>query len=139
VLKKRIIGPYYGRTASGVKLSPIQDRRPFPGKHLPSPVRELQQNYPLEFWVQLSATLVFSDDDYRREGAVIAQDLGPCQVIIAIKEIPRPPSSCVFMKKGLYILIFLRDIGRKGESYIRPEGSGHQPTDFCTIEFGRFS
>ncbi len=67
-----------------------EDRNPWERRAplIPSHVRELQQNYPLEVWVQPSATRVFSDDDYRREGAVIAQDLSPCQVIIGIKEIP---------------------------------------------------
>jgi saccharopine dehydrogenase (NAD+, L-lysine-forming) len=67
-----------------------EDRNPWERRAplIPSHVRELQQNYPLEVWVQPSATRVFSDDDYRREGAVIARDLSPCQVIIAIKEIP---------------------------------------------------
>ncbi len=55
---------------------------------IPAHVRELQGNHPLEIWVEPSAIRVFSDDDYRREGAVVTNDLSPCQVIIAVKEVP---------------------------------------------------
>jgi alpha-aminoadipic semialdehyde synthase len=55
---------------------------------IPSHVRELVQNYPLEIWVQPSKLRVFPDENFAREGAKVQEDLSPCKVIFAIKEIP---------------------------------------------------
>ncbi|HEX9902411.1 MAG TPA: bifunctional lysine ketoglutarate reductase /saccharopine dehydrogenase family protein [Acidobacteriota bacterium] len=67
---------------------------------IPSHVRELQQNYPLEVWVQPSSIRIFSDDEYRREGATLTDDLSPCQVIVAVKEVP--PSNILPEKTYLF-------------------------------------
>jgi alanine dehydrogenase len=67
---------------------------------IPSHVRALQQNYPLEIWIQPSSTRIFSDDEYRREGAILANDLSPCQVIVAVKEVP--PSAILPEKTYLF-------------------------------------
>jgi len=55
---------------------------------IPSHVRELMDKYPLEIWLQPSSIRVFSDEDYLRDGAKIEENLSPCSIILAIKEIP---------------------------------------------------
>ncbi len=39
--------------------------------------------------VQPSAIRAFADEDYRRAGAEIGDDLSPCSLVVAVKEIPR--------------------------------------------------
>jgi saccharopine dehydrogenase (NAD+, L-lysine-forming) len=55
---------------------------------IPSHVREILQNYPMELWMQPSDIRVFSDQDFIREGAKIEEDLSSCSVVFAVKEIP---------------------------------------------------
>jgi alpha-aminoadipic semialdehyde synthase len=55
---------------------------------IPSHLRELKKDCGLRFIVQPSPIRVFADDDFRLEGAKVQDDLGPCQVIMAVKEIP---------------------------------------------------
>lgn len=55
---------------------------------IPAHVRELIQELPLEIWLQPSPIRVFPDEDYKREGAKIEENLSPCSVIFAVKEIP---------------------------------------------------
>jgi alpha-aminoadipic semialdehyde synthase len=62
---------------------------------IPTHVRELVQNYPLEIWVQPSELRIFPDGDFSREGAKVEEDLSACKVVFAIKEIPLN-----FFKKG---------------------------------------
>lgn len=66
---------------------------------IPTHVRELIQNHSLEFWLQPSAIRIFPDEDYAREGAKISEDLSPCHIILAIKEIPLR----FFKKEKVYI------------------------------------
>lgn len=68
---------------------------------IPSHVRELIQNYPLEFLVQPSKIRIFPDEDFAREGARVEEDLSPCSVILAIKEIP-----IHFFRKGQAYVFF---------------------------------
>ncbi len=42
---------------------------------------------PLEIRIQPSSIRIFADDDYRREGAT-TEDLSPCSIVLAVKEIP---------------------------------------------------
>lgn len=42
----------------------------------------------LQFCIQPSETRIFSDQEYRDAGTEVAEDLGPCDVILAVKEIP---------------------------------------------------
>lgn len=55
---------------------------------IPSHVREILQNFPLELWIQSSEIRIFSDQDFRLEGAKIEEDLSSCATVFAIKEIP---------------------------------------------------
>jgi saccharopine dehydrogenase (NAD+, L-lysine-forming) len=68
---------------------------------IPTHVRELIQNNPLEIWVQPSKLRVFPDEDFSREGAKLKKDLSPCRVIFAIKEIPLN-----FFRKGQAYVFF---------------------------------
>jgi saccharopine dehydrogenase (NAD+, L-lysine-forming) len=66
---------------------------------IPAHVREFVRGLPVEVRVQPSPNRVFADDDYRREGAVIAEDLSPCSVILAVKEIPAD----LFLENRVYL------------------------------------
>jgi alpha-aminoadipic semialdehyde synthase len=55
---------------------------------IPSHAREIMQNHPIEIWMQPSPIRIFSDEEYEREGAKIGEDLSPCSVVFAVKEIP---------------------------------------------------
>ncbi len=65
-------------------INPWEKRAPL----IPAHVRELRESAGLEFRVQSSSIRVFGDADYLREGARITDDLSPCQVVFALKEIP---------------------------------------------------
>jgi alpha-aminoadipic semialdehyde synthase len=55
---------------------------------IPAHVRELIRDGQVDIRLQPSPIRVFGDEDYRREGATVAEDLSPCSVILAVKEIP---------------------------------------------------
>ncbi len=54
----------------------------------PEQVRELRDKHDIEVWIQPSTIRVFTDDEYRRVGAKVTEDLSPCPVVFAVKEIP---------------------------------------------------
>jgi alpha-aminoadipic semialdehyde synthase len=54
----------------------------------PAHARELLRRLPLEIIIQPSPIRVFSDEDYRREGVAVSEDLSPCSIVLAVKEIP---------------------------------------------------
>ena len=54
----------------------------------PAQVRELREKHGIEVWIQPSTIRVFTDDEYRQAGANVAEDLSPCPVVFAVKEIP---------------------------------------------------
>lgn len=55
---------------------------------VPDDVRCLMREHGLRFCVQRSATRVFRDEAYRDAGAVVADDLRDCPLIMGVKEIP---------------------------------------------------
>jgi saccharopine dehydrogenase (NAD+, L-lysine-forming) len=55
---------------------------------IPLHARELMRELPLEIWIQPSFIRVFADEDYRREGVSVSEDLSPCSIVLAVKEIP---------------------------------------------------
>ncbi|MDD8015631.1 MAG: bifunctional lysine ketoglutarate reductase /saccharopine dehydrogenase family protein [Acidobacteriota bacterium] len=55
---------------------------------IPSHVRELIANHPIDVWVQPSKIRVFADGDYEREGARIEENICPCRIVFGLKEIP---------------------------------------------------
>jgi len=77
--------------------SPWEKRTPL----IPSHLRELTQTHVLEAWLQPSSIRVFSDEDYKSEGAKIEEDLSSCPVVFAVKEIPLD-----FFEKGKVYVFF---------------------------------
>ena len=55
---------------------------------VPGDTRRLIGEHGLEFRVQSSTIRAFPDEQYRRAGAVVADDLADCPVIMGVKEIP---------------------------------------------------
>jgi len=55
---------------------------------IPSHVNELVKTHPVEIVVQPSAIRVFTDGDYRVFGIPVSEDLSPCAIVLALKEIP---------------------------------------------------
>jgi saccharopine dehydrogenase (NAD+, L-lysine-forming) len=55
---------------------------------IPVDTRELIREHGIEIRLQPSSIRVFSDEEYRREGVIISEDLSSCSVILAVKEIP---------------------------------------------------
>ena len=56
---------------------------------IPADARELIRDHDIEIRLQPSSIRIFSDEDYRREGVIISEDLSGCSIILAVKEIPR--------------------------------------------------
>ena len=54
----------------------------------PEHVKELRENHSVEVWLQPSPIRIFSDKEYIRVGAKIAEDLSPCPVVFGVKEMP---------------------------------------------------
>jgi saccharopine dehydrogenase (NAD+, L-lysine forming) len=55
---------------------------------IPSHVRELVDRHPVDFRIQPSEIRVFNDADYRLSGIPVEENLSPCSIVIALKEIP---------------------------------------------------
>ncbi len=76
--------------------NPWEARAPLTPEH----VAQLIHEYGWEFWVQPSDIRIFEDEEYAQAGAKIEEDLSPCPVVLAIKEIPEeffhPGSTYVF-------------------------------------------
>lgn len=68
---------------------------------IPTHIRELTQNYPIEVRIQPSSIRIFPDEIYSKEGAVVEADLSPCSIIFAVKEIPID-----FIEKGKVYIFF---------------------------------
>lgn len=80
---------------------------------IPEHVKEIITKYPIEIWLQPYSIRVFPDKDYIRQGATIEEDLNPCSIIFAVKEIPLQ----FFKRDGVYVF-FSHTI--KGQSYNMP-------------------
>jgi alpha-aminoadipic semialdehyde synthase len=80
---------------------------------IPIHVRQLIDQHNMEIWIQPSSIRIFTDEEYRREGALIKEDLSPCQIIFSIKEIPLD-----FIKPENVYIFFSHTI--KGQKYNMP-------------------
>jgi alpha-aminoadipic semialdehyde synthase len=80
---------------------------------IPSHIRELRQEHGLEFIVQPSPIRIFRDEDFVLEGARVEEDLSPCSVVFAVKEIPVD-----LVADGRTYLFFSHTI--KGQSHNMP-------------------
>ncbi len=54
----------------------------------PSQVRKLVETENIQVIVQPAPNRIFSDREYAKAGAIISEDLNPCQIIFGVKEIP---------------------------------------------------
>jgi alanine dehydrogenase len=101
-----------GRTAIGIRR---EDKNPWERRVplIPAHVREIIRELPVDFRLQPSPIRVFADEDYRREGATISEDLSPCSIVLAVKEIPAD----FFLDERVYVF-FSHTI--KGQPYNMP-------------------
>ena len=76
-----------GKTLIGIRR---EDKNPWERRVpiIPVHARELMRELPLEIWIQPSPIRVFADEDFRREGVRVSEDLSPCSIVLAVKEIP---------------------------------------------------
>jgi alpha-aminoadipic semialdehyde synthase len=79
----------------------------------PSQARELSIDGSIGFIVQPSRIRAFSDSEFEHAGITVEEDLSPCPIIIAIKEIPLN-----FFAHGKTYLFFSHTV--KGQSYNMP-------------------
>ncbi|MFB0533354.1 MAG: bifunctional lysine ketoglutarate reductase /saccharopine dehydrogenase family protein [Anaerolineae bacterium] len=55
----------------------------------PEDVRKLKkEEHGIEVWVQPSPLRAFSEEEFTQAGAIVQEDLSPCPIIFAVKEIP---------------------------------------------------
>jgi alpha-aminoadipic semialdehyde synthase len=78
----------------------------------PADVSDLQRQ-GLRFRVQPSANRIFSDSDYQAQGTEVAEDLDPCDLVLAVKEIPTE-----LLRAGKTYVYFSHVI--KGQDYNMP-------------------
>lgn len=79
----------------------------------PDQLRELSVDGSIGCIVQPSAIRAFSDSEFEQAGITVQEDLSPCKVIIAIKEIPLN-----FFERNKTYLFFSHTV--KGQSYNMP-------------------
>jgi saccharopine dehydrogenase (NAD+, L-lysine-forming) len=79
----------------------------------PEDARELGEKHDIEVWVQPSPIRVFSEEEFTQAGAVVQEDLSPCPVIFAVKEMPLD-----FFEPGKTYVFFAHVI--KGQPYNMP-------------------
>ena len=80
---------------------------------IPEHVKFIKQKYDIETIVQPSSIRIFSEDEYRKKGARIDEDLSKCKVIFGIKEMPKN-----FFEKNKTYVFFSHTI--KGQKYNMP-------------------
>jgi saccharopine dehydrogenase (NAD+, L-lysine-forming) len=80
---------------------------------IPADARELMENLPLEIWIQPSRIRILSDEDYRGHGVTVSEDLTPCSIVLAVKEIPSD-----FFQDGRVYMFFSHTI--KGQPHNMP-------------------
>ena len=80
---------------------------------VPADVAELVSTHGVDVRVQSAERRCFSDDEYRRAGAVVADDLRDADVILGVKEIPLDS-----LEAGKTYLFFSHTM--KGQSYNMP-------------------
>ena len=54
----------------------------------PDDATQLKKEQGVEVWVQPSPIRVFTEDEFAQAGAIVQEDLSPCPVVFAVKEIP---------------------------------------------------
>jgi alanine dehydrogenase len=79
----------------------------------PEDVRKLEQEHGIEVWVQPSPIRAFSGEEFTQAGATVQEDLSPCPIIFAVKEMPLH-----FFEPGKTYVFFAHVI--KGQPYNMP-------------------
>jgi saccharopine dehydrogenase (NAD+, L-lysine forming) len=87
----------------------MERRAPLTPRH----VERLINNKKLDIIVQSSAKRIFSDEEFRQAGAIIANDLHQCNVIFGVKEMPES-----FFEESKTYVFFSHVI--KGQKYNMP-------------------
>lgn len=77
---------------------------------IPGDIEELQKKYGIKAIVQPSPIRVFSDDEYKKNGADVDEDLSNAKTIFAVKEIPEK-----LLERGKTYIYFSHTI--KGQPY----------------------
>jgi alanine dehydrogenase len=92
-----------------------EDKNPYERRVplIPVHARELLRRWPLEIKIQPSPIRVFADEDYRREGVIVSEDLSSCSIVLAVKEIPE-----AFFRDGGVYAFFSHTI--KGQHHNMP-------------------
>ena len=80
---------------------------------IPKHVKELKEKYGVQTFLQPSEIRAFTDDEYKRVGAIIQEDLSSCSHIFAVKEIPTD-----FFEEGKTYVFFSHTI--KGQKHNMP-------------------
>ena len=80
---------------------------------VPKHVQELKKRHGIETLIQPSKIRVFSEKEYRDVGARVQDDLSPCSVVFAVKEIP-----VEFFERGKTYVFFSHTI--KGQEHNMP-------------------
>lgn len=75
-----------------MKIGIIKERKSPPDRRVvfsPQKLAELQQKYPaLEIKVESSDIRIFNDDEYRKAGIEVTNDISDCDLLIGVKEVP---------------------------------------------------
>lgn len=80
---------------------------------IPEHIEELTAQNDLQVFIQPSDIRAYSDAEYRKAGAIVQEDLSPCELIMAVKEIPLD-----FFEKNKTYMFFSHTI--KGQDYNIP-------------------
>ena len=54
----------------------------------PEDAQKLKEEHGIEVWVQPSPIRVFSEEEFTQAGAIVQEDLSPCSIVFAVKEMP---------------------------------------------------
>lgn len=96
----------------------------------PQQVGELVAVQGIRFRVQPSDQRVFADNEYEAAGAELAEDLGPCRVVLGVKEIPAEK-----LEAGKTYLYFSHTI--KGQAASMPALARHLELGTTLLDYER--
>ena len=79
----------------------------------PEDAQKLKEEHGIEVWVQPSPIRVFSEEEFTQAGAIVQENLSPCPIVFAVKEMPLD-----FFEAGKTYVFFAHVI--KGQPYNMP-------------------
>jgi saccharopine dehydrogenase (NAD+, L-lysine-forming) len=80
---------------------------------IPEHAVKLREEHGVEVWLQPSEIRIFAEEEYNQAGVTVREDLSPCPVVFAVKEIPED-----FFEPGKTYVFFSHTI--KGQPYNMP-------------------